>query len=101
MKKETATFFGISLDDYLDFSMPDEGKNKRCYVSYEFKQLNTGYLISPWVNYHHQMSLLQYPVYSASDYCAKGKNGYVFEEVQSAMDVTYDDIMSTHTESDN
>lgn len=100
-KKETATFFGISLDDYLDFSMPDEGKNKRCYVSYEFKQLNTGYLISPWVNYHHQMSLLQYPVYSASDYCAKGKNGYVFEEAQSAMDVTYDDIMSTHTESDN
>lgn len=100
-KKETSTFFGMSLDTYLDFSMPSEGENKRCYVSYEFNQLNTGYLISPWVNYHHQMSLLQYPVYTASDYCAAGKHGYVFNEVQSSITVTYDDVMFPDTQSNN
>lgn len=100
-KKETATFFGMSLDTYLDFSMPSDGENKRCYVSYEFNQLNTGCLISPWVNYHHQMSLLQYPVYTASDYCAAGKNGYVFSEAQSSMTLTYDDVMFPDAEPDN
>lgn len=100
-EKDTATFFGMSSDSYLDFSMPRSGKNKRCYVSYEFKQYNTDYVISPWVNYYHQMSLLQYPVYIASDYCAAGKNGNVFEEVQSAMSLTYEDVMSSQTPSGN
>lgn len=47
------------------------------------------------------MSLLQYPVYTASDYCAAGKHGYVFSEAQSSMTLTYDDVMFPDAEPDN
>lgn len=80
-----------TMSTFYDFSMPKEGENKRCYVSCEFIQLED--YMNTQANYYHQKTLLQYPVYTASEYAVNflGSNS-TFRRVQAMTEIIKDDF---------
>lgn len=82
-------FWGIwqSEDVFAAFSMPRDGENRRGYVVYSTKELTDGYIISSWMNYTHQDSLLQYPVKTAMQERMSGSRSpySAFSTLQDAL----------------
>lgn len=76
---------------FYDFSMPTEGENKRCYVSCEFIQLEDD--MNTQANYYHQITLVQFPVYTASEHVVNyGFNDSFFRRVQGMTEITHLDF---------
>lgn len=71
---------------YAEFSMPEDGENKRCYVTYECKQGSEQYSANGWAFYYHQETLVQYPECTALEF-ASGKSlyGWNFEKIQTEV----------------
>lgn len=71
---------------YADFSMPQVGDSKRCYVTYECEQGAEQFLANGWAFYYHQNTLLQYPECTASEF-ASGDSlyGWNFEKIQTEV----------------
>ncbi len=62
-----SVFFGQSdvRRLFAAFSMPNEGKRHRGYLTYTAKEMQDGFIFDSWFNYTHQNSLFQYPVVTA------------------------------------
>ena len=80
-----------TMSTFYDFSMPTQGENKRCYVSCEFIQLEDD--MNTQANYYHQKTLVQYPVYTASEYAVNflGSDS-TFRRVQGMTNILHDDF---------
>lgn len=76
-----------STDVFADFSLPNDGAEKRGYVSYSIKVLQSGYIVDSWINYTHQTSWLQYPAKTAKEARMAGvwNGGGVFRTAQDAL----------------
>lgn len=80
-----------NMSTFYDFSMPADGGNKRCYVSCEFIQLEDD--MNTQANYYHQKTLVQFPVYTASEHVVNyGFNDFTFRRVQGITEITHDDF---------
>lgn len=80
-----------TMSTFYDFSMPKEGENKRCYVSCEFIQLEDD--MNTQANYYHQKTLVQYPVYTASEYVVNyGINNSTFRRIRGMTNILHDDF---------
>ena len=82
-------FFGNRnvSDIFADFSMPRRSENQRGYVSYGMIAINDDYVVSSWINYTHQSSLIQFPLYTAREQRVSGSWGrsYAFRLAQNAL----------------
>lgn len=56
-------------DIFAGFSMPNNGKNHRGYITYNIMSLHPDKvcIVDSWFNYTHQQSWLQYPVITATE----------------------------------
>lgn len=64
-------FFGNStgMDTIMaSFSLPQDGENKRGYISYGVYMEDPDGIVASIMNYTHQQNFLQYPVMTATDY---------------------------------
>lgn len=63
------TMFGkrTSTDVFATFSMPNQVKNRRGYVTYNIKEMEDGMIVDSWMNYTHQVAPLQYPAMTAME----------------------------------
>lgn len=82
-------FFGSQnvSDIFADFSMPRRSENQRGYVSYGMIAIDDDYVVSSWINYTHQDSLIQFPIYTAREQRVSGSWGrsVTFRLAQNAL----------------
>ena len=82
-------FFGARKvsDIFADFSMPRRSENQRGYVSYGIIAIDDDYVVSSWINYTHQDSLIQFPIYTAREQRVSGSWGrsVTFRLAQNAL----------------
>lgn len=76
-----------STDTFATFSLPNEGERQRCYLTYSIAEQTDGWIVDSWVNYTHQVRLLQYPVSTAAEHRMRGAWLYegAFRTVQDAL----------------
>ena len=77
-----------STDVFASFSLPNGGENQRGYISYGIVAKKELLFVDSWVNYTHQITPLQYPVRSATEYRMYGDGyayNFTFETVQHAI----------------
>lgn len=74
-------------DVFAAFSLPRAGEHCRGYVSYQTRNIQSGYLFSSWINYTHQRTWLQYPVITAMESRIKNfwNTAGAFYTVQDAL----------------
>lgn len=74
-------------DVFAAFSLPRAGEHCRGYVSYQTRNIQSGYLFSSWFNYTHQRTWLQYPVITAMESRIKNfwNTAGAFYTVQDAL----------------
>lgn len=74
-------------DPFAAFSFPKNASDCRGYLTYEIAEMDSGWLVDSWVNYVHQVSLWQYPVYTAMEARMQGNTGRssAFRLVQTAL----------------
>ncbi len=65
----SSIFFGNSTetDIFAEFSFPNDGTNRRGYLSYLTKENIDGYILDSWINYIHQKTWAQYPAMTAKE----------------------------------
>lgn len=75
---------GASASIVAGFSLPQDGENKRGYISYGIYAEDVNEIITSIMDYTHQRNFLQYPVMTATDYIKSGGwNGLAFQTRQS------------------
>lgn len=78
--------FGEQASDGImaGFSLPQDGENKRGYISYGVYTEDPDEIVASIMNYTHQQNFLQYPVMTATDYYIRsgGWSGLAFQTRQ-------------------